>query len=426
MKASEFVEVALSDRTRAEQIVTEQPRLAGSDFHAALVAGEAAAVTRMLEKAPGAAGAQGGPRKWEPLLYVCFSQFANRASERAPGIVETANVLLRAGANPDASYVPEKWPDNPLSCLYAACGLHNNPELAAALLEAGADPNDNESLYHSTEHADLECMKLLLAHGALPAGTNALKHMLDREDVEGLRLLLAAGADPNEVNPHDDSALHWAVWRGRSTEVVAALLEHGAAIDAKRHDDRTAYAMAVVSGQDDVAALLEQCGADTTLSEVDRFIRDCASASPAKLKALLAKKPEIPASSETDRLMPDLAAAHRTAAVRGLLAAGLPVDARGAMGATALHWACWKGYPDLVELLLAHGASLTIEDRQYFAPPAGWFGHGVRNCDEPGGEYAAVARLLLAAGAKISPADIPTGNASVDAVLREHGLITPG
>jgi ankyrin repeat protein len=64
-------------------------------------------------------------------------------------------------------------------------------------------------------------MKLLLAHGALPAGTNALKHILDREDREGLQLLLAAGANPDDVNTRGETALHWAVWRGRSPQSIA-------------------------------------------------------------------------------------------------------------------------------------------------------------------------------------------------------------
>lgn len=108
---------------------------------------------------------------------------------------------------------------------------------------------------------------------------------------------------------------------------------------------------------------------------------------------------------------------------RALLAAGMPVDARGEHGATALHWACWKGYADLVEILLKHGASLVIQDRQFQGTPPRWFGHGVHNCSECDSDYAGVARLLIAAGAIIPTVDLPTGRPEVDAVLREHGLI---
>ena len=99
------------------------------------------------------------------------------------------------------------------------------------------------------------------------------------------------------------------------------------------------------------------------------------------------------------------------------------MDARGELGATALHWACWKGYADLVEILLGHGASLTIEDEQFHGTPPGWFAHGVQNCNEGGGDYPGVARLLIAAGAIVPSVDLPTGKPEVDAVLREHGLI---
>ena len=141
-----------------------------------------------------------------------------------------------------------------------------------------------------------------------------------------------------------------------------------------------------------------------------------------ELERLLREAPVIAAISESERLLTDLAMSHRTGAVRALLAAGMPVDARAANGATALHWACWKGYADLAKLLLDHGASLTAEDDEFHGTPPGWFGHGARNCCEEGGDYAAVARVLIAAGATIPAVDMPTGRPEVDAVLREHGL----
>ena len=138
---------------------------------------------------------------------------------------------------------------------------------------------------------------------------------------------------------------------------------------------------------------------------------------------MLAGAPETPLPAEYERLLPEFAASHCTAAVRGLLAAGVPVDAPGDHGGTALHWACWKGYADLVKMLLSAGASLTVQDDAFHAPPSGWFTHGLANCGEGDGDYAQVARLLLAAGAMLPAGDVPTGHAAVDAVLREHQLI---
>lgn len=76
-----------------------------------------------------------------------------------------------------------------------------------------------------------------------------------------------------------------------------------------------------------------------------------------------------------------------------------------------------------MKLLLDHGASLTAKDPQYHATPPGWFEHGIQNCSETGGDYPAVARWLLAAGARIPSNGGPTGNADVDRVLRELGAI---
>ena len=173
--AATFIDTALSDLRQAEEILAAHPQIAGAGFYVALVLGDWQRVERAVTETPALATGRSGPQNLEPLLYVCFSRFADGMSSRAGDLAETARILLRHGADPNAAFIPEDLPDNPLSCLYAATGLNNNPALALALLEAGANPNDSESLYHSTEHRDLACMNLLLRHGATPAGTNALK-----------------------------------------------------------------------------------------------------------------------------------------------------------------------------------------------------------------------------------------------------------
>jgi ankyrin repeat protein len=371
-----FIDAATSDLKRADESLAANPKIARAGFYVALVLGNSRQVGRAVAKSPQLATRKSGPQKCEPLIYTCFSRYANpAASKRAAGLVGTARVLLLHGADPNTTIVTEDFPDSPLSCLYAATGLNNNVALAELLLDSGAKPNDGESLYHSTEHHDLECMKLLLRHGATPQA-NDLKHMLDREDAEGVRLLLAAGANPNQVP--------WAVWRGRSATVIAALLDAGADANEPRLHLESPYAMALRNGQHDVAELLAAHGADTTTTELDRYLAAPDTTPP----------PRDIDWQGRERLLSDLAMNHRTNSVRALLAAGGPIDSRGEHGGTALHWACWKGYADLVELLLNAGASLTIEDYSFHATPAGWLDHGRRTCHEGAGDYAAVARLL--------------------------------
>lgn len=399
--AAKFIDASLDDAPHALEMLAQHPRIVGAGFYVALVLGDKTQVERAIGASPAMATAKGGPRSWEPLQYVCFSRFAAARSSRAGDPAGTARLLLARGANPNAFYVDERYPDWPLPCLYGASGLNNNVELTRVLLDGGARLDDAESLYHSTEHADLACFRLLLERGASARSTNVLHHMLDREELEGLRLLLAAGADPNLINAQHggETALLWAVWRGRSAAIVEALLDAGASIDARRPDGRTAYAIAVQTGQTETAKLLASRGANTELLEIDRFVGACATASPEELERLIAGRQGVALPGEYARLLPDLAGSHCTAAVRALLAAGVPVDTPGEHGATALHWACWKGYADLVRLLLDHGASLTVEDSTFHAPPAGWFDHGRLNCGEGDGDYALTEQVLVAAGA---------------------------
>jgi hypothetical protein len=136
--ASAFIEAALSDSRRAVEMLAAHPEITAADLSSALVLGDLEYVRRALDETPEAVRAPGGPRRWEPLLYVCFSQFANGKSSRAGQLIVTARMLLDRGADPNASYIHEQSPDNPLPCLYGATGLNNNPALALALLEAGA------------------------------------------------------------------------------------------------------------------------------------------------------------------------------------------------------------------------------------------------------------------------------------------------
>ena len=85
--------------------------------------------------------------------------------------VDALRDLLARGADPDAAGRNEY---GPVSALYGASGVVRDPARTRALLEAGATPDDNDSLYHATEAADTTCLRILLEFDANPACTNAL------------------------------------------------------------------------------------------------------------------------------------------------------------------------------------------------------------------------------------------------------------
>ena len=92
-------------------------------------------------------------------------------------------------------------------------------------------------------------------------------------------------------------------------------------------------------------------------------------------------------------------------AVAFLLDHGVDPGARRAHdGNTALHVASYSGYPALVELLLARGAPVDVNDAVYGTPPLvwalhAWLAEGRRNA----GDYRAIVRRLVAAGAQMKP-----------------------
>jgi len=366
--AESFVLAATNrQRSRAEAMLAARPQLA-DDPWAGLVLGRGW---------HGDPTEPGGPRGWAPLLYVCHSCFPSAALARE---------LLARGADPNATFENEY---GHMSALYGAAGVAHDAELTQVLLEAGADPDDGESLYHATESRSTACLELLLEHGARTSHTNALAHALDDERFDHVRLLLGAGADPNE-----HAHVAHAVRRGRGPEYIRLLAEHGADLDRPGGETwrgnvplRTPYQHARLRARDDVARTLAELGASTEVDQADAAIESLARG----------ERPTTPLPQHPDV---DAQEVIVLAALGGHLDA--VVDAvgpgfRGVVGGspegTLVEHAAWVGDAALVERLLAlraePGAAL------------GWTAHGSRNHRAPGRDYVAVAELLVAAGAPL-------------------------
>jgi len=286
-----------------------------------------------------------------------------------------------------------------MSAVYGAAGVVHDPELTRVLLEAGADPDDGESLYHATEAEDPACLRTLLEHGANPRGTNALAHAIDDDRREHVRLLLEAGADANE-----GALLVHAVRRECGPEMLRLLAAHGAGLDRRGgewstapEEYRTAYQNAVLRGRDDLARVLEELGASTDVPAEDRAV------------AALARG-ERPDAPLPERPGPDAQEVLILAALRGRLDA--VVDAvgprffghvGGGPPGTLLHHACWVGDPAAVRRLLERGADPVARSGAEFDTPIAWAALGSQYHAIPGRDYVGVVEALLEAGAELEP-----------------------
>jgi ankyrin repeat protein len=161
--------------------------------------------------------------------------------------------------------------------------------------------------------------------------------------------------------------------------------------------------VAVQFEQEEAAELLARSGSDS-----ERFLTACGLGDAATAERLLAARPDLVATlgPRDMRALPDAAWHGKLAAVELMLRLGFDPAARGQDGGTVLHCAAWQGWVDCVEAGLRHdGVRRLLEDRDptHGSTALGWCFHGARYCRNSEGDYAAVARLLIAAGARLGP-----------------------
>ena len=143
---------------------------------------------------------------------------------------------------------------NNRTALLIAC-LKRKKDAINALLNAGADSNiagaDGYTCLHDAAWDDCctEALQAILSHGGYVNATskeNVTPLMLAcvKGNKDAINVLVNAGADPNIVDADGETCLHYAVRNNCCTEILQAIISHGADVNATCSDTKTALLLA--------------------------------------------------------------------------------------------------------------------------------------------------------------------------------------
>ncbi len=364
-----------SCRHTAERLLRRHPEIVCDSIYTAVVSGDLEEVERLLAERPAAAPEKGGPRDWPPLLYLCSTRLSlPTADDHAVAI---ARALLDGGADPNAYYPGgnESIHYTALTCVAGEGEEDGTPHpkreaLWQLLLERGAEPYDNQTLYNTHFRGDiLWFLKLMYAQAV------RLGRQIDWDDPNWAML------DMGGYGPGAYYLLGIAV-RKNDLSLAEWILAHGASPNVPKSSNLTfnpkgtLYEEAVRLDQLEMAELLARNGATRSavvLEGVEAFAAAALRLDRTRALVLLAEHPEYLRSP-----VAMFAAAKRDRAdvVAFLLGLGMSVDVEDSSRTRALHEAAHADAPGVVALLIERGAEVDPRDANHGNTPLGWAVYG--------------------------------------------------
>ena len=297
---------------------------------------------------------------------------ASRSGDR----VAAARVLARAPELARVTGPHPIWGGEP-TALHVAVE-NGRADIAALLLETGADPNHPSDMYDgwtpmliAASRESAELIELLRSHGARIDAWEASA----LGDADTLAAIVAENPSivrarrANEAPP-----LHFA----STVPVAEFLVTHGADLDALDKYGATAARAAAYGRRTrrPVARyLMERSGeADAWLFAALDDVDSLAALADRRVDVLAARRDGLnPASGFGETPLHTAAALANLDTVAFLISRGVDVDvSNGADGDRALHYAAKRNARDVVDALLAAGANPRLKDATHEGTPADW------------------------------------------------------
>lgn len=415
----------------AEDMLAGHAELENSSIHIAAVLGNADGVHRFISADAGKATEIAKPFDCNALVYLCLSKYLRFGKRNEDGFLKAAKILLDAGADANSGFWSKgDWPEFE-TALYGAAGVAHHAGLTQLLLDYGADPNDEEAVYHSPETDDNDAMKALVETGRITAENLVMmlirKH--DWHDYEGEKYLLEHNANPNGERARAWFPIHHALSRNNNLNMIRLLLDYGADPNLV-NGDITAIARAARHGRNDVLELFRQRGFSIELTGVYKLIAACAMDDTHLVNNILKQQPGLKEELMTmsGELLARFSSVGNLYGVSQLLNLGVDVNTpfkagdgyfEIPKGSLAIHVAAWLAQPEVVKLLLARGAKADEPDANGKTPLA----LAIRACVDSYWMWRRSpdsVEALLEAGASVKNVPFPTGYTEVDQLLEKY------
>ena len=334
----------------------------------------------------------------------------------AEGHTDVVNALLQAGA--DLNY---RLASGFTAFLLAV--REGQTGVVRTLLKAGANVNDR------IQAPEARMQRVGIGRGAPRSGTSALHLAVGNAHFELAALLLEAGADPDAIGPGytplhmisnlrkpcggDNDPAPRGSGNMTSLEIVKKLVQHGANLNARmtrrvnfgltslNTNGATPFLLAARTADAELMRLLASLGADPSIPTVDGVTPLIAAA------GLGTRSPGEDAGTESEVVE----------AVQVALELGNDINAVDRNGETAMHGAAYKNLPAVVELLASKGANPAVwnqPNKQGWTPLTIAEGYRFGNYKPSPVTVAAFHRVMTAAGIKAVPYVKPGSTSNSD------------